>query len=103
MAFNWLPLTEYSTKYKVSISTLRRRIKADEIKYSFEDGKYLILDESLSAHQGAGSTHRPSQELESHRPSQADTMPVTLVSAQIENDSKNDGKNRSKNHLLSLW
>jgi len=45
MAMNWLPLTEYSSKYQVSISTLRRRIKAEDIKYQFADGRYLILDQ----------------------------------------------------------
>ncbi|MBL7544638.1 MAG: hypothetical protein JNL11_12545 [Bdellovibrionaceae bacterium] len=41
----WLPLTDYSSKYKISVSTLRRRIKADDIKYHFQDGKYYIFDE----------------------------------------------------------
>lgn len=54
---NWLPLTEYSIKHKVSLSTLRRRIKSDNIKYTFQDGKYFLLDESVSSH----SKHRPSQ------------------------------------------
>lgn len=58
MITQYLPLTEYSSKYKVSISTLRRRIKAEEIKYVFEEGKYMILDEKPSGHQGQ---HRPSQ------------------------------------------
>lgn len=57
----WLPLTDYSTKYKVSVSTLRRRIKADDIKFRFEDGKYFLVDEPMSAHQ---RTHRPSPESE---------------------------------------
>lgn len=43
---SWLPLAEYSIKYNVSISTLRRRIKTDDIKFRFDDGKYMILDES---------------------------------------------------------
>lgn len=42
---NYLPLTEYSTKYKVSISTLRRKIKAKDIRFRLEQGKYFILDE----------------------------------------------------------
>lgn len=42
---SWLPLAEYSMKHHVSISTLRRRIKADDIQYRFDDGKYFILDE----------------------------------------------------------
>ncbi|PWU14238.1 MAG: hypothetical protein C5B49_13485 [Bdellovibrio sp.] len=57
MMSQYLSLTEYSTKYKVSISTLRRRIKADEIKYRFDEGKYLILDEAPDGNQ---KVHRPS-------------------------------------------
>lgn len=56
---SWLPLTEYSTKHKISVSTLRRRIKADDIKFRFEDGKYFIMDEPMGTHQ---RVHRPSQE-----------------------------------------
>lgn len=55
----WLALMDYSTKYKVSVSTLRRRIKAEDIKFRFEDGKYFIIDEPMSTHQ---RVHRPSQE-----------------------------------------
>ena len=58
-ADNWLPLTEYSTKHRISVSTLRRRIKAEDIKYRFEDGKYFIMDEPMGTHQ---RVHRPSQE-----------------------------------------
>ncbi|WP_347355717.1 hypothetical protein [Bdellovibrio sp.] len=56
---SWLPLTDYSTKYKISVSTLRRRIKADDIKFRFEDGKYFIMDEPMGTHQ---RVHRPSLE-----------------------------------------
>jgi hypothetical protein len=48
MMNEWLPIADYSGKYRVSISTLRRRIKAGEIEYNFRDGKYLIRDEPLS-------------------------------------------------------
>jgi hypothetical protein len=56
--YSWLPLTDYSTKYRISVSTLRRRIKADDIKFRFEDGKYFIMDEPMGTHQ---RVHRPSQ------------------------------------------
>ncbi|MFS4458897.1 hypothetical protein [Bdellovibrio sp. HCB2-146] len=56
---SWLPLMDYSTKHKISVSTLRRRIKANDIKYRFEDGKYFIMDEPMGTHQ---RVHRPSQE-----------------------------------------
>ncbi|MFZ4402991.1 MAG: hypothetical protein ACOYOK_02715 [Pseudobdellovibrionaceae bacterium] len=56
---SWLSLTDYSTRRKVSVSTLRRKIKADDITYRLEDGKYYILDEvdHPRTHQ---QEHRPS-------------------------------------------
>ncbi len=53
----WLPITDYSAKHKVSVSTLRRRIKADDIKYRFLEGKYLLLDEPVTT---SNPLHRPS-------------------------------------------
>jgi hypothetical protein len=40
----WLSLTDYSAKYRVSVSTLRRRIKSNQIAHRFVDGRYLLLD-----------------------------------------------------------
>lgn len=40
----WLSLTDYSSKYRVSVSTLRRRIKTNQIAHRFVDGRYLLLD-----------------------------------------------------------
>jgi hypothetical protein len=54
----WIPLTDYSSKYRVSVSTLRRRIKAEDIRYRFQDGKYFLLDTPMGAHP---REHRPSQ------------------------------------------
>ncbi|MBY0553297.1 hypothetical protein K2P97_02130 [bacterium] len=56
---SWLPLAEYSMKHHVSISTLRRRIKAEDVKFRFDDGKYFILDEELKKMANA-EEHRPS-------------------------------------------
>lgn len=42
---NWLLLTDYASKYRISVSTLRRRIKNHQIKFRFESGRYYILDE----------------------------------------------------------
>lgn len=47
---NWLPLTDYSNKYKVSISTLRRRLKAGQVRFKYEEGKYSLLDIPLQDH-----------------------------------------------------
>src|SRR6186713_1555773 len=43
---NWLPLVDYSNKYRISISTLRRRIKLESIPFKLDSGKYFIIDES---------------------------------------------------------
>lgn len=42
----WLPLVDYSNKYRISISTLRRRIKLESIQFKLDGGKYYIVDES---------------------------------------------------------
>jgi hypothetical protein len=66
MSLQWLPLTEYSSKHRVSISTLRRRIKAKDIKFQLKEGRYLIADDLSSvttagAFQGTNlQTQRPS-------------------------------------------
>lgn len=39
---DWLSLSEYSSEYGVSISTLRRRIKGKKIKYKLIHGKYFL-------------------------------------------------------------
>jgi len=44
---NWLTLMEYSSQHNVSISTLRRKIKSNDLTFQFTDGKYFILDDSL--------------------------------------------------------
>lgn len=43
----WMPLNEYSTKYNMSISTLRRRIRNSEVEFHFRDGKYWLKDETI--------------------------------------------------------
>jgi hypothetical protein len=47
----WLTINEYSLKYKVSISTLRRKIKAGKLEFRYENGRYLILCENSGSNQ----------------------------------------------------
>lgn len=78
----WLPLTDYSTKYKVSVSTLRRRIKAEDIQFRFQDGKYLIYDEAPT---GAGSQPRgPRPSLQSDDAPPAGHPLKTEIEARLE-------------------
>jgi hypothetical protein len=40
----WLPLMEFAARRNVSLSTLRRHIKAKKVLYRLEGGRYLIFD-----------------------------------------------------------
>jgi replication initiation and membrane attachment protein DnaB len=53
----FLSLTDYASKYKISITTLRRKIKSNLIPYKMEKGKYLLRDQQPSVSHGL---HRPS-------------------------------------------
>ena len=43
---SWIPLIQYATQKGVSLSTLRRHIKANKIVYKLVKGKYYLYDES---------------------------------------------------------
>jgi len=40
----WIDLAQFATKYGISQSTLRRRIRANTIPYRLERGKYFLED-----------------------------------------------------------
>lgn len=42
---NWLLLTDYASKYRISVSTLRRRIKSGAQAHRFEAGRYYLPDQ----------------------------------------------------------
>ncbi len=50
-ASQWLSLAKYSSKYSVSISTLRRRIKNDSVDFKLYEGKYFLLDSAPQANE----------------------------------------------------
>ncbi len=41
----WISLLQYANKNGVSLSTLRRYIKAGKIKHKSEEGRYLVWDD----------------------------------------------------------
>ena len=77
---NWLPLMEYSAKYRVSLSTLRRRIKAGEIESKLHEGKYLLKDGPLQV------VHSGSEAI----------APPPKVSPQIQNVPTESGPDRNQ-------
>ncbi len=77
---SWLPLADYSMKYKISVSTLRRRIKAEDIHFRFDDGKYLICDD-----QAPTSDTSPIHYVQEHRPSlKSDAEPGVMKNHNAE-------------------
>ena len=78
-----LQLSEYSNKYKVSVSTLRRRIKAGEIQYDFQDGKYWLLDAPIEKYARNRPTSVPAPARSPEPPELVAEFPV--VSNEVEN------------------
>ena len=46
----WISLQEYSQKYNVSISILKRWIKNCEVEHIFKEGRYLLSDKPPSSY-----------------------------------------------------
>ncbi len=46
----WIDLVTYATKYGISQSTLRRRIRGKIIPYKLEKGKYYLGDSAETMH-----------------------------------------------------
>lgn len=44
----WIPLLEFAIRKGISVSTLRRRIKKNEIPFRLEGGRYLFWDPDYS-------------------------------------------------------
>ncbi len=44
----WISLLEYAIKKGISLSTLRRHIKANKILYRIEQGRYLLWHEETN-------------------------------------------------------
>lgn len=45
---DWLSLSEYSSEYGISVSTLRRRIKNKRVKFKQIHGKYFLPKQEMS-------------------------------------------------------
>ncbi len=48
----WLPLMDYAVQRGVSLSTLRRYIKAQKIEYKLEKGRYFIRNSEIKTQEG---------------------------------------------------
>ena len=46
----FIPLNEYTHKYKVNVGELRRKIKLKQVEFVFSNNDYLVKDEPLEDH-----------------------------------------------------
>jgi hypothetical protein len=74
----WISLMDYSMKNGVSLSTLRRYIKAGKIPYKSENGKYFIFSTTESPRTAEAEWMRAS----------SDTLPLEPRVAKLETDLK---------------
>lgn len=102
---HWLPLTEYALRSGMSISTLRRKIKANSIRYKMEEGRYLIrldeLEEELASPPGFASSDASRMPTLPAKPVDAVPAPLVPVSEmageleEIRVELKNQGEESS--------
>lgn len=100
----WLPLAEYSMKHKVSISTLRRRIKAEDIQYRLDDGKYFIFDVDPATTTTTNVENRMSNATaEAHRPSLKSDSSAVMDATQKVSADRAEGESviTAANRLLT--
>jgi hypothetical protein len=79
---HWLSLANYSSKYDVSISTLRRRIKTATVEFKLHDGKYFLLDSAPQTFE----MHSPIQNTQSLR--QHEEEPVLTSASKLLGELK---------------
>ena len=69
---NWILLNEYSAKYRVSPSTVRRRIKNGQIEYRLSFGKYYIMDLPVPKMETVPIQKKPSVRVDSQKTKKVD-------------------------------
>lgn len=83
---SWLPLNDYANRHRLSVSTLRRRIKAQKVQFRLEDGKYFILDDLDAPSSPAITQNKDTLEtLSSPVPAgDATTLPMKLLLEELK-------------------
>jgi hypothetical protein len=66
---NWMPLMDYAMKTGLSLSTLRRHIKAGKVRHKIENGRYLLWleDDSRQSTDATPDSQRLQRELQKAR------------------------------------
>jgi hypothetical protein len=83
MESSWISLMDYATEYGVSLSTLRRHIKAGKIEYKIENGRYLLKSPFAPGVAPSDRGAQPSSRAASHAPAQASAQASGEPSSEV--------------------
>lgn len=78
---SWISLMDYAVKKGISLSTLRRHIKANKLTYKVENGRYLLWD-GKTLEQAHSSL--PSEASHSVQMQQIQNLQIELLKAREE-------------------
>jgi hypothetical protein len=84
----WITLMDYAMKKGVSLSTLRRHIKANKVQYRVENGRYLLFveqgDEILTSRPAAATTVAPVTAIAAPAAAQSDDYLMSQLQAKLK-------------------
>ena len=81
---DWISLMDYATQYGVSLSTLRRHIKANKLQFKVEHGRYLLRSPFMPAMPTPRIAAQPSAGLSPDHTQSEQELLLRLQSAQEE-------------------
>lgn len=87
---SWLPLNDYANRHRLSVSTVRRRIKSDKVKFRLDDGRYFILDEvndqtpQMTTQESAVKAHTTTSATPAHAATEVATLPMKLLLEELK-------------------
>jgi hypothetical protein len=85
----WIPLMDYAIKNGISLSTLRRHIKANKLTYKVESGRYLIWDNGSTTPKESpprAVTRVKSHDFESMPQQDSDSSSNQLINAVLQEE-----------------
>ncbi|MBU6374861.1 MAG: hypothetical protein KGQ59_02590 [Bdellovibrionales bacterium] len=80
----WLSLMEYAQRNDVSLSTLRRYIKSNKVRYRSEKGRYLIWSDSEISSLSSAIASLDSTDVDSIQSDSLSHLRIQLQKAQKE-------------------
>ncbi len=104
---SWLPLNDYANRHRLSVSTVRRRIKSDKVKFRLDDGRYFILDDvsdpsaPVTSQQTTTKAHTGAAAAPASAATEVATLPMKLLLEELKR-AYLDSLQSKEDQILSL-